>query len=156
MVVFLRPKVRHAASARMDPVERNPQTAEKRPPFGASLVGGFMEHDASHKDGGHQTKVLLIERVVVRQILTLLSMKWCSKRIAAELGVARNTVRRYARAEQAPQGAKAVGHTLRAGEAVATRARRFLRRRPPATRWWCSGCWPKKGCRAACGQRSGC
>jgi transposase len=82
-----------------------------------------MQHDASRKDEGHQTEVLLVEPEVVRQILTLLSMKWGSKRIAAELGVARNTVRRYARAEQAPQGAKAATHTLRAGEAVAARVK---------------------------------
>jgi hypothetical protein len=44
-------------------------------------------------------------------------------RIAAELGVARDTVRRQARAKQAPQSPKAATHTLRAGEAVAERAR---------------------------------
>ena len=48
--------------------------------------------------------------------------------IAAKLGVACGTVRRYARVERAPQGPKAATHRLRASKAVAEPARALFKK----------------------------
>src|SRR6185436_15920648 len=49
----------------------------------------------------------MVEQEVVRQMRALREAGWGSKRIARELGVARNTVRRYLR------GGKAAEHQVR-------------------------------------------
>ena len=45
----------------------------------------------------HAEEVEMLEPEVVRQVRELTALGWGAKRIAAELGVARNTVRRYVR-----------------------------------------------------------
>ena len=47
-------------------------------------------------------EVPMLEPEVVRQVRTLAARRWGSKRIAVELGVARNTVRKYLRALPEP------------------------------------------------------
>lgn len=59
----------------------------------------------------------MIEPEVVRQVKTLAGYGWGAKRIARELGVARNTVRAYLRGARAPKGERPfVGRKL-VGEA---------------------------------------
>src|SRR5262249_1663132 len=57
-------------------------------------AGEFMAPPAS--------EVVMVEPEVVRQIRLLREAGWGAKRIAGEVGVARNTVRRYLRSPQAP------------------------------------------------------
>jgi hypothetical protein len=47
------------------------------------------------------TEVPIIDAEEVRQIRELARRKWGAKRIACELGIARNTVRRYLRGGEA-------------------------------------------------------
>jgi predicted transcriptional regulator len=68
---------------------------------------------------------LMIDPEVVRQVRALASYGWGAKRIARELGLARNTVRSYLRAERAPKGERPfVGRKL-AGEARREAVRLF-------------------------------
>lgn len=80
-----------------------------------------MFADPSHKVRAPQVEVPLVNPEVITQIQTLHDMKWGSKRIAAELGIARNTVRRYVRAGGLPD-LNAGSSGCRAGAAVVERA----------------------------------
>lgn len=50
-----------------------------------------------------EAEVLMVEQEVVRQMRTLSEAGWGAKRIGRELGVARNTVRRYLRGGEAAE-----------------------------------------------------
>ena len=67
----------------------------------------------------------MIEPEVVRQVQTLAGYGWGAKRIARELGVARNTVRAYLRGERAPKGERPFAGRKLAGEARREAVRLF-------------------------------
>jgi hypothetical protein len=94
-------------------------------------------------------EVPMVEQEVVRRIRMLAEADWGHKRIAREVGVARNTVRRYLRAGSA------------ADKQVRPKARR-LTGPSSSTRWSCGMerrratpsssrcCWPRREWRPAC------
>ena len=88
------------------------------------------------------TEVPVIEGEMVTAIRTLASRGVGKKAIAREVGVAVNTVRRYLRQPITP------GHQVRPAARRLTDERGCSTRdRPPAMRWWCSGCSPSAAAR---------
>jgi response regulator of citrate/malate metabolism len=60
----------------------------------------MIENQAKRPHRAIEEVPTMIDPEIIRQIRTLSALNWGAKRIARELGIARNTVRRYLRTDE--------------------------------------------------------
>ena len=100
-------------------------------------------------------EVPMVEAEAVRQMRDLASKGWGAKRIARELGLARNTVRRYLRGGAGRRGAAASDAAAARRGAAEPKPSRCSRARRRATRSSSRRCSPRAASRRASGRCSG-